>query len=776
MAQKEEEKAAENSSKDSAKTSQSQSVSKRSLKALKTGWQQEFEALNASDRQAMLFNLMNDRVYWRLIDLIRRSPERLTSSRQTYSDRCIGGEELCSYMGFRQPEGYSELWLKEHHVPTQIEARGHLDLLQAQIDALLELNPDIPICCIQRNFALAPLELEILATLVAFSSIETLLRLATVAWADFSVRQPTVTFICRLLSDEKHGGNEVYEAFSERGTLRRMRLVIAEKTQSFPNYTPRAYAALSVEQSVIDAFMGTHHPDDLPVDMLLHSSGLNRRALIVDPSVREEIEYLMKSRSMRLMLIGPQHAGRRTVICSMARRKNVLEVDVCHALEQSENISIDAKIAQIMREALINDAILMLRFDGIENREQLLGRFGESVAAISRLAGVYPGEIVILATHSNSIIEMAFEHLATVRIVNPPFEQACEIWKRALSASVESEELEHMSTMFSRNYSLPIGSIFSVVRDALEEVQAVGGEYLKSHHILNQIRKSFRHQLGTLAEITVSDVPLSGVVLPVQARSQVDEILEYANNLHNVLETWGFKERSPYGNALSILFSGPPGTGKTLLACALANELGKVLYRVDLSRIVDKYIGETEKNLAKIFDEAAKAQAIILFDEADSLFAKRTEVKSSNDRYANLEINFLLQKLESYNGVTILTTNLSKSIDEAFRRRIRFIIDFPMPDMPSRIALWKRMIPPNAPIADDIHWNWLARTFEMSGGYIRNAVLKASIAASAMHSPITMDHLVKAASAEARSMGKLMRIEDDEDYEYYDDDDGGYRE
>ena len=145
-----------------------------------------------------------------------------------------------------------------------------------------------------------------------------------------------------------------------------------------------------------------------------------------------------------------------------------------------------------------------------------------------------------------------------------------------------------------------------------------------------------------------------------------------------------------------------PGTGKTLLANALANELGKVLYRVDLSRVVDKYIGETEKNLGKIFDEASKAQAIILFDEADALFAKRTEVKSSNDRHANQEINFLLQKLESYNGITILTTNLSKSIDDAFRRRMRFIVDFPMPDLRARASLWKRMMPPDAPIDKDI--------------------------------------------------------------------------
>ena len=214
-------------------------------------------------------------------------------------------------------------------------------------------------------------------------------------------------------------------------------------------------------------------------------------------------------------------------------------------------------------------------------------------------------------------------------------------------------------------------------------------------------------------------------------------------------------------------------TGQLFRANAIANELGKVLYKVDLSRIVDKYIGETEKNLCKVFDEAAKTQAIILFDEADALFSKRTEVKSSNDRHANQEINFLLQKLEAYNGITILTTNLGKSIDEAFRRRIRFIVEFPMPDARARASLWKRMIPPKAPIEKGIRWSWLADTFEMSGGYIRNAVLKASIAAAAEGSPIGMKHLAKAAVDEGHAMGALLRFDEDDYLEYegeYDDD------
>ncbi len=755
-------------------------AAEKELSRLMETWRKEFEGLEDDKRQDALYVLMNERIYWRIIYYMRRFPERLTSSRKTYSDRCIGSEELMAYMGYEEPEGYSVGWLEENRVPGLDAAREHVLRLDAQIRTLLEMDSGCPISRIQRNFALSPIEMEVLGTLVGAMSVETLLRMMTVAWADFSVRQPTVSFVAHLLSDTQAGYEQIVELLSEQGTLRRMRLVIAERHALFPNFTPLAYAPLAVEQTVIDSFCGRKRVHELPPNMTMHQKGLSKRALIAEASVLEEFEYALKAPSARICMIGPVHAGRRTLLCTAGlhgKTRTVLEVDACREFERVPVSEIDIRLSGIMREALLDGSILLLRFDGLGEKPEVLERLIECQTKISRLADYYPGEIVILANKMHAFYDDAFGKPVCIHVQPPSIESAYTVWQRALQPWCAPEECERMADAFSRNYSLPIGSIFSVVRDAVDARQSAGSTNveIQSHHILNEIRKSFRHQMGALAEITVSDVPLSGVVLPDEAKAQVREILEYAKNLHNVLDTWGFRQRSPYGNALSVLFAGPPGTGKTLLACALANELGKVLYRVDLSRVVDKYIGETEKNLAKIFDEAAKAQAIILFDEADSLFAKRTEVKSSNDRYANLEINFLLQKLESYNGITILTTNLSKSIDEAFRRRLRFIIDFPMPDVSSRIALWKRMMPPNAPLSDDIRWAWLARTFEMSGGYIRNAVLKAAITASAAGVPISMEHLAKAAAAEGRSMGKLMRIEDDFDEYYEEDDDDEHR-
>ncbi len=757
---------------------QDQNASNEARKAaLEQMWKNEFSELTTAQQQTVLYNLLNERLYWRIILYMRRFPERLTSSRQTYSDRCIGSEEFMAYMGYTEEDGYSVRWLNSNHVPPAETAISHIVLLNAQLAFLLSLNSDAPITSIRHHFNLNDIELEILASLVGIMSEESLLRMMTVAWADFSIREPTVTFLSQLIGDTKPQAEKVLEALNEHNTLRHMRLVIAERHALFPNYTPRAYAPLTVEQAVIDAFKGRRSQNASQHNMLLHRTGIPKRSIVSPPETLAELEYALQSPAARISLIGSPHSGRRTMLCSFAahaKKRPVLEIDVCREFENIPTENVEIHLASILREALFDGAFVLLRMDSFENNENIKNRFVEHAANIAKLISDFPGEVVILTAKINPIIDDAFSKPIAIHIQPPTVDAAQAVWKKALAPWCEHSDANSMADIFSQNYVLPIGSIFAVVKDAVDAQQAIGNAdvNIQSHHILNEIRKSFRHQLGSLADITVSDVPLSGVVLPKDAQEKVDEILKYAKNLHNVLNTWGFKQRSPYGNALSVLFSGPPGTGKTLLACALANELGKVLYRVDLSRIVDKYIGETEKNLGRIFDEAAKAQAIILFDEADSLFAKRTEVKSSNDRYANLEINFLLQKLESYNGMTILTTNLSKGIDEAFRRRLRFIVDFPMPDVSSRIELWKRMLPPNAPVGDDIRWAWLAHTFEMSGGYIRNAMLKAAIAASSEKSPICMQHLAKAAADEARSMGKLMRIDEDyDDYDDYEDDD-----
>jgi SpoVK/Ycf46/Vps4 family AAA+-type ATPase len=231
-----------------------------------------------------------------------------------------------------------------------------------------------------------------------------------------------------------------------------------------------------------------------------------------------------------------------------------------------------------------------------------------------------------------------------------------------------------------------------------------------------------------------------------------------------VYSEWGFSQKVAMGKGLNILFFGPSGTGKTMSASILANELGLDLYKIDLSSVVSKYIGETEKHLQQIFREAQTSNALLLFDEADALFGKRSEVKDAHDRYANVETAYLLQKVEEYEGIVILTTNFRKNLDDAFARRMHHAVEFPFPDAANRQRIWKSLVPPEARFDDGVNFGFLARQFEFAGGDIRNAMLAAAFLAAEESAPIRMEHLLLAAARELLKLGRLPSKSDFREY------------
>jgi hypothetical protein len=260
-------------------------------------------------------------------------------------------------------------------------------------------------------------------------------------------------------------------------------------------------------------------------------------------------------------------------------------------------------------------------------------------------------------------------------------------------------------------------------------------------------RERSRPRLEHLTEPMPASQVWHELVLPEQQLHTLRDIASHARMRHRVYGSWGFAERSRRGLGISALFAGPSGTGKTMAAEGLAELLRLDLNRVDLSRVVSKYIGETERNLGRIFDEAeGSGGVILLFDEADALFGKRTEVRDSHDRYANLEVSYLLQRMEAYDGLAILTTNLKSSLDPAFLRRIRFVVTFPFPDATARAMIWKGVFPPVTP-TEDLAYERLAR-LNVAGGNIRNIALNAAFGAAKTGGPVAMSHLLAAARSE----------------------------
>jgi SpoVK/Ycf46/Vps4 family AAA+-type ATPase len=268
------------------------------------------------------------------------------------------------------------------------------------------------------------------------------------------------------------------------------------------------------------------------------------------------------------------------------------------------------------------------------------------------------------------------------------------------------------------------------------------------------------NDLATLARKVLPKATWNDLILPPDQLSQVRAICQQVKYQHIVYGQWGFGQKLSLGKGLNALFSGPPGTGKTMTAEVVANELGLDLYKIDLSQIVSKYIGETEKNLNRIFTAAEQTNAILFFDEADALFGKRSEVKDAHDRYANIEIAYLLQKMEEYEGITILTTNLMQNLDDAFTRRIRFIVEFPFPEAEYRLEIWRHIFPSATPISDEVNFETIAQRFKLAGGNIRNIALAAAFLAAEAGQSVGTPHLLQAIRQEFQKMGRFVSEEE----------------
>jgi len=276
-----------------------------------------------------------------------------------------------------------------------------------------------------------------------------------------------------------------------------------------------------------------------------------------------------------------------------------------------------------------------------------------------------------------------------------------------------------------------------------------------THDLYSACRQQSRHNLSTLAHKIQPRHNWDDIVLPRDQMDQLREICCYVEHHQTVFGDWGFDRKLSLGKGLNVLFTGPSGTGKTMAAEIIANELGLDLYKIDLSAIVSKYIGETEKNLDRIFHEGQTSNAILFFDEADALFGKRSEVRDSHDRYANIEIAYLLQKMDEYDGVVILATNLRKNMDDAFARRMHFCIEFPIPNESDRYRIWKGIFPHEAPLSKDIDLNFMAQQFKITGGNIKNIALGAAFLAAEDGGYINTENLIRATKREYQKIGKL---------------------
>jgi SpoVK/Ycf46/Vps4 family AAA+-type ATPase len=321
------------------------------------------------------------------------------------------------------------------------------------------------------------------------------------------------------------------------------------------------------------------------------------------------------------------------------------------------------------------------------------------------------------------------------------------LWRGVLGPS--AGDLNGKLGEITAQFSLGPQGIHAAGAEALDALSRRPGEELGSA-LWEACRSQARSRLDDLAQRIEPAAAWEDLILPSHQKNVLREILANVRQRARVYDAWGFAGKGSRGLGISALFAGASGTGKTMAAEVLAGELRLDLYRIDLSQVVSKYIGETEKNLRRVFDAAEEGGAVLLFDEADALFGKRSEVKDSHDRYANIEVSYLLQRMESYRGLAILTTNMKSELDPAFLRRLRFVVRFPFPDAAGRAGIWERIFPADTPTEGlDVHK--LAR-LNVAGGNIRNIALQAAFLAADEGGPVRMNHLLRAAYTECAKL------------------------
>lgn len=462
-------------------------------------------------------------------------------------------------------------------------------------------------------------------------------------------------------------------------------------------------------------------------------------------------------RGVTFLLSGPSGTGKTLFAHAVATEVGWPILAVSGA-DVAEGESADRELRNLFAEASLRGAIVL-----VDECDALFGKRDRRLAAAFLALESFTG-LAILVTNHPDLLDEALERriLYHFPFEVPDTEMRLRIWMMHLPAEVPIAEKLDLQGLAAR-YDFTGGEIKNAVLVAVNRAIAKDPETprLTNAHLETGCRSQLRYALEALTVRTPPQVRLSNVVLPEKQTVEVGAVIAACRNQNVVLNQWGFGRRLATGKGITVLFDGPPGTGKTLTAEVIAGELGRPLYRIDLPEIVSKWVGETEKNIKRVFQEARISHAMLLFDEADALFAARSgEVKSSTDRYANMEVNLLLQEIERFPGIVILTTNHFGSLDPALVRRIQFRVRFEEPDEARRAGIWKTLCPKEAPLGDDVDFAKLAKAFVMTGGEIKNALMRAAYrAADRPDGERRLDQatLEAAARDECLAAGKLMR-------------------
>ena len=521
---------------------------------------------------------------------------------------------------------------------------------------------------------------------------------------------------------------------------------------------------LALDQRIVDFLLGSDVVDArIRAFASLIEPEISWDGVVLAPEIVSELATVVKALKDPgssgpppiLQLVGGAGTGKRTVTEALCQDlgRNLLAIDVEGLLASDVDVSRLVSLSE--REALLRDAVPcwhnfhLLLGDGSRQREARL-----AIAGV--LGGSSHAAIVTGLTQWAREEGIEGRSLLTVDLPLPAYAERARLWEASLNGRLDSLPHGEASDLAGK-FRFAGGQIRLSVSTAQDLALLRPDDRRPWAEDLHMAARWHSNQaLALLAQKIEPRYTWDDIVLPADQKLQLREVSGYLQHRELVYGEWGFHRKGTLGKGMAVLFAGPSGTGKTMSAEIMAGELGLDLYKIDLSTVVSKYIGETEKNLDRIFREAEDSNATLFFDEADAIFGKRVEVRDSHDRYANIEVSYLLQKMEEHQGVVILATNFRKNVDDAFVRRLHSGIELPFPDEESRLEIWRRVFPLEAPLEPGVDLPFLARQFRMPGGHIKNVAVTSAFLAAQEGRPIGMDHVMRGTKREYQKMGKLV--------------------
>lgn len=610
---------------------------------------------------------------------------------------------------------------------------------------------------LERLFALDAFDLDCLLVCLAPELDLRYERLYAYLQDDVTKKRPTVDLVLNLLCPSCQARLAHRQRFTAGSPLIGQRLLVLFEDPSQPQ-SPFLGKFLRVDERIASYLLGS---DEADARLLPYVQHIEPEAKLEEMVISQELKnrlglWLRSSATPKCVIYfqGPYGVGKKTAAEALCKALGIGLVSVDgESLAGLDHATSDLLTQLAMREALLQGSALYW-----EGFEALLADDKRPLRKALLCELAKRPELSFLAGESNwepADIQREFAFLR-IEFARPDSSQRVQLWRTALSALPIHPEVSLGE--LANKFRFSGGQITDAARTAqnLARWRDPDLSQVTMAELHEACRLHSSRKLSTLGRKIKPQHTWSDIVLPADKLEQLKEICSCMKFRSVVYDQWGFDRKLSLGKGLNILFAGPSGTGKTMAAGIMAGELGLDLYKIDLSTVVSKYIGETEKNLARIFAEAESSDVILFFDEADALFGKRSEVRDSHDRYANIEINYLLQKMEEHEGVAILATNFRKNMDDAFVRRMHFTVEFPFPNEAERRRIWEKIWPAQTPQSDELDLDFMARRFEIAGGNIRNIALSAAFLAASNGGVVSMGHLLHSTKREYQKMGKVV--------------------